>query len=791
MLNKATQKLALILALALQAFNVYAQNGSLRGEVIDAKTGEAIIGVTVRLENTSLGAITNLEGKYFITNIPPKSYNVNAAYIGYATQTKFNIVIRSEGNPDVNFKLEESSTSLGEIVVRSNPFEKVSATPLSIQKLSQEEVAAYPGGNNDIAKVVQSLPGVSGSVGGFRNDVIIRGGAPNENVYYLDGVEIPSINHFSTQGSAGGPVGLLNVSFFEGVTLSSSAFGAQYDNVLSGVLQFDQRNGNNRKMVTNLRVSSSEAALTLEGPLFKGDKKEAKTTYIASVRRSYLQLLFQVIGLPFLPDYWDYQYKINHKINDYNDIYITAVGAIDDLEINEIEEFSPEQQAIQDQIPVIGQYSSTLGVGWRKRFKDNSGFMRTTVSTNYLKNEFRQFDDNINQTGLYLQNNSVENEYRLRYSLTKYIGKWTNTFGLVVVQGNYQTELRNLIFNQQFNTDLSLVRYGAFAQTSSKFFNDRLGFSMGIRTDGNNFTNTGNELWRTLSPRAAVSYKLNKIGNWTANASIGRYFKILPYTTLGFKDNNDEYVNRSAEYIASNHIVAGIEHLLSRASRITLEGFYKYYNNYPVSVIDQISLANKGGGFEVFGSEPITSNGEGQAYGLELLYQQKLTQNFYAVTSFTFYRSEFTNGVDDNFIPAVWDNGVLISLLGGYKLGKNWEISSRYRFLGRTPYAPIDEVATFANYPAIIRDYSRLGSVELDPFSQWDIRIDKKWNFKKWSLDLFLDVQNVLGQQLPAEPSFGLDRDEQGNVIEPQSLIQIPAATNGAVLPSLGIVVNI
>jgi hypothetical protein len=791
MLNKLYFKIVFALPLVACILFASAQNGSLRGTITDAKTGEALIGVTVRLENTSLGAITDLDGKYFITNIPPKSYNILASYIGYKTQTKFNIVVRSEGNPDVNFKLEESSTSLGEIVVRSNPFEKISATPLSIQKLSQEEVAAYPGGNNDIAKVVQSLPGVSGSVGGFRNDVIIRGGAPNENVYYLDGVEIPSINHFSTQGSAGGPVGLLNVSFFEGVTLSSSAFGAQYDNVLSGVLQFDQRNGNNRKMVTNLRVSSSEAALTLEGPLFKGKKEEAKTTYIASVRRSYLQLLFQVIGLPFLPDYWDYQYKINHKINDYNDIYITAVGAIDDLEINKIEDFSPEQQAIQDQIPVIGQYSSTLGVGWRKRFKDNSGFMRTTVSTNYLKNEFRQFDDNINQTGLYLQNNSVENEYRLRYSLTKYIGKWTNTFGLVVVQGNYQTELRNLIFNQQFNTDLSLVRYGAFAQTSTKFFQDRLGFSMGIRTDGNSFTNTGNELWRTLSPRAAVSYKLNKIGNWTANASIGRYFKILPYTTLGFKDNNDEYINRSAEYITSNHVVAGIEHLLSRASRITIEGFYKYYENYPVSVIDQISLANKGGGFEVFGSEPITSDGEGQAYGVELLYQQKLTQNFYAVTSFTFYKSEFTNGVNDNFIPAVWDNGILISLLGGYKFGNNWEISSRYRFLGRTPYAPIDEAATFANYPAVIRDYSRLGSVELDPFSQWDIRIDKKWNFKKWSLDLFLDVQNVLGQQLPAEPSFGLDRDEQGNVIEPRSLIQIPAATNGAVLPSLGIVVNI
>ncbi|MEY2924905.1 MAG: hypothetical protein RLZZ337_1453, partial [Bacteroidota bacterium] len=456
-------------------------NGTIRGKITDSKTGEALLGVTVRLEGVSLGAISDELGEYTIANIPPKTYNIEASYIGYESVTRFNIVVRSEGNPDLNFQLSESASSLGEVVVKSNPFQKLSATPLSIQKLSQEEVAAYPGGNNDIAKVVQSLPGVSGSVGGFRNDVIIRGGAPNENVYYLDGIEIPTINHFSTQGSAGGPVGLLNVSFFEGVTLSSSAFGAQYDNVLSGVLQFDQRTGNAREFVGNIRVSSSEAAFTAEGPILKKDKSESNTTYIASLRRSYLQLLFQAIGLPFLPDYWDYQYKINHKLNDYNDIYVTAVGSIDDLAINQLDNFDPEQQAIQDQIPVIGQYSSTFGVGWRKRFKDNTGFMRTTVSSNYLKNEFSQYDDNVNRTGLYLQNNSIENEYRARFDVTKYVGKWTNSFGLVVVNGNYTTESQNLVFNRSFTSDLSLMRYGIFGQTATKVLDDKMGVSFGVR----------------------------------------------------------------------------------------------------------------------------------------------------------------------------------------------------------------------------------------------------------------------------------------------------------------------
>ncbi|MEL0011738.1 MAG: TonB-dependent receptor, partial [Bacteroidota bacterium] len=291
---------------------ILAQNGDLRGTITDSKTGEALFGATVFLENTNLGAATDADGAFVIRNIVPASYNIRISYIGYAPKILFNVVVRSEGNALLNVALESSDTSLEELVVTVNPFTKLETTPLSIQNLSQEEIASYPGGNNDIAKVIQSFPGVSGSVAGFRNDVIIRGGAPNENVYYLDGIEIPTINHFSTQGSAGGPVGLLNVSFFEGVTLSASSFAASYDNTLSGVLEFDQRNGNTRKFVGNFRLGSSESAFTFEGPLFKGDNEEANTSYILSVRRSYLQVLFKAIGLPFLPDYWDYQYKVNH-----------------------------------------------------------------------------------------------------------------------------------------------------------------------------------------------------------------------------------------------------------------------------------------------------------------------------------------------------------------------------------------------------------------------------------------------------------------------------------------------
>ncbi len=774
----------------LLSLQLIAQSGTLSGNITDSKTGEPLIGATVRLDGTDIGAATDFEGNYTIKDIPTKTYNLTASYIGYQDQTKYNVVIRSEGNYDINFQLDENISELTEVVVTANPFEKLEETPLSIQKLSQEEVAAYPGGNNDIAKVVQSLPGVSGSVAGFRNDVIIRGGAPNENVYYLDGVEIPNINHFSTQGSAGGPVGLLNVSFFEGVSLTTSSFGAQYDNVLSGVLQFDQRNGNSREFVGNVRVGASESALTVEGPLFKKDQETSNTTFIASVRRSYLQFLFQAIGLPFLPDYWDYQYKVNHKIDEYNDIFITGVGSIDDLSINEMDDLDPEQKAIQEQIPVITQRTNTMGISWKHRFKDKSGFMQTTLSNNMLKNTFFRYQDNVNQTGLYFQNDSKEQETKLRYRITKFMGKWTTSYGFSVQNVDYSNISQNLVNNFSYNTGINFFRYGVNAQTSAKLLKDRLGVSFGLRMDGNDFMDSGNEIYRTLSPRAALSYKLTNTGKWTANMSIGRYYKIPPYTILGFQDNAGAFFNSSTNYIQSDHFVAGIEYLINKSSRFTVEGFLKLYDDYPVSITDSVSIANKGAGFEVLGNEPVSSAGKGKTYGLEFLYQQKFNGKYYAIVSYTLYKSLFTGFDRSNFQPSAWDNRHILSLTGGYKFKKNWEISSRYRFLGKAPYAPTDQDATLANYPAVIKDYDDFGTQRLDPFSQLDLRVDKKFNFEKFSLDLYLDIQNVLNQSTPSEPNFGLDRDDNGDVIPPATLIRVDTEDNSSVLPSIGIVLN-
>jgi len=765
----------------------YGQNtGQITGTVIDERS-RPVAGASVYLEGTSTGTQTDFDGNFTISEIEPGSYNVIASYVGYESQTRFNFIVRSKGTPQLNFVLVETPQALDEVVIdASNQISRPRETPLSTQTLSAVEIATYPGSNNDVVQVAQTLPGVSPSVGGFRNDLIIRGGAPNETVYYLDGMEIPNINHFATQGSAGGPVGLINVSFIDNVTLSTSAFGTQYDNPLSGVLQFSQRRGRQDGFQGNFRISASEAALTLEGPLFKGDKERSNTTYLVSVRRSYLQFLFGLIGLPFRPNYWDYQYKVDHRIDEYNSISLIGIGSIDDFTLEAPDDFDEDQQAQLDQAPFIDQQTNAIGLSWRRRFKDGSGFMQTTLSNNTLKNEFSRFRDSENEEGLYFNNDAIESETKLRWQATRFIDDWKLTGGINLQYSDYQNNTLDVIGQNAYNTEIDFFKYGFNLNATRSFFDDTFDVSFGFRLDDDTFTGADN-LLSTFSPRLSLSYEFTE--NWRVNATAGRYFKLPPYTILGFRDTSGQLANRNVNYTRSDHYVLGLQHYFSPSSSISVEGFYKYYDNYPVSVRDGVSLANKGAGFEVLGNEEIVTDGRGRSYGAEFLFEQKLTGNFYGILSYTFFYSEFTGLDRDQFLPSVWDSRHLLSFVGGYKLKRNWEVSARYRFAGETPFVPVDQDATLENYPEIVLDYSRLGEEKLGIFSQLDIRIDKRWDFDRLSLNIFVEAQNVLSQDIPQPPEFGLLRDGSGQIVEPRSLTELER-DSGQIIPSIGVVVD-
>ncbi|MBG8555853.1 TonB-dependent receptor [Hymenobacter guriensis] len=768
-------KLLYLVLFLLISFNGLGQStGILTGVVRDRKTQETIPGATIVLEGTSLGVSSDAEGRYRLSEIPTGSYNVRATLVGYEPLLRANVVITSGNAAIINLELSGSSQQLGEVqVVGSRAIRVATAeTPLSVQRINTEEIKSNPGGNFDISKVIQTLPGVggggTGGTSGFRNDIIIRGGAPNENVYYLDGIEVPVINHFQTQGSGGGPTGILNVSFIEDVTLSSSAFEARYDNALSSVLQFRQRDGNPDRVQGNVRLSGTEVAGTLEGPLAKN------TTFLASARRSYLQLLFKAIDLPIRPNYWDFQYKVTTKLSPKTTLTSLGLGAIDHFELAVPRKTSPDKEYTLRSTPTIDQWNYTVGLALRQLLP--GGYLNVALSRTQLDNKLDQFEDRTTteEADRVLLTRSGETENKLRVDVNKSVGRWQYAYGVVGQYVQYDSRFFNRVrsevrdaqgnlmspqVNVSFQTAIDFARFGAFGQlTRTLLPDDRLTLSAGLRADGNSFTDGGANLLRTLSPRVSASYALAQ--RWNLNASVGRYYKIPPSTILGFRDEADRAVNQKARYIRSDHYVAGLEFLPAATTRFTLEGFYKKYSHYPVSVRDGISLANLGGDFAALGNEAVQSTGLGRAYGAELFFQQKLTRKIFAVASFTAFRSEFS-GVNGHFRPTAWDSRFLASALLGRKFSKGWEMGFKYRFAGGSPYTPFDLEASQASYLAVGRgvlDYSRLNTVRLGNFQQFDFRLDKKFNWRRTSIDLFVDVQNAFLIANPGTPSYTFQR---------------------------------
>lgn len=725
-------------------------NGKLSGTIINKTTQKQVSGLSIQLTPNNAKTLTDSLGNFRFTQLKPGAYTLEISGVGYLTKQLNNIVITTGNENSLQIEVDEFINLLNSVTVtgkRSSAKAATMESPLSIQRLTTEDIKSNPGGFFDISRVIQSLPGVGGGAAGgtFRNDIIIRGGAPSENVFYLDGIEVPIINHFGTQGSGGGPKGILNVLLIEDVKLSSSAFDAKYDNALSSVFQFKQKNGNPNKIQGNIRLSLTENAITFDGPLSK------KTTFTTSARTS-LGLLFKALNFSFLPSYTDFQFKTTTRINDKTTLTFLGIGAIDKFKFIVPDSLTPENQYDVNSNPSINQNSYTIGATLKKIIP--GGFWNLSISRNSLDNQANKFANNINpiESERTLKINSIEAENKIRFDVTKNYDNITLSYGVTtqiigfdnifyqVLNRSTNPAIPSLILNSTSSTNF--IRYGAFTQVGTRILNNKLSLSGGVRVDANNLSNSESNPFKQLSPRLSASYSITDLLRF--NSSVGIYYRLPTYTQLNYTNNVSGLKSNPGDYIKSTHYVAGFEYLPKNTTRFTVEGFYKGYSNYPVSIVDGISLANKGTDFGAIGNEAIASSGIGRAYGIELFAQQKLTDKLFGVFSYTLYRSEFT-GLNNKYVAASWDNRQLISMTAGYKLPRNWEIGLKFRYQGAAPYTPYDEVASRANFLTLgtgIFDYAKINSGRLKAFNSGDLRIDKKWNKKKTTIDFFLDITN-------------------------------------------------
>lgn len=762
----------------------------IKGTVIDKASRQPLEFINVLILGLGRGAVTDAEGHFNIQEVPPGIYRLQVSAVGYKTVLTPEYIVSTK-DLTIQIETEENLTELEGVTVTASPFRRDLESPVGLRIIGLQEIEKSPGANRDISRIVQSYPGVAFSPAGYRNDLIVRGGSPSENRFYLDGVEIPNINHFSTQGASGGPVGIINADLVREVNFYTGAFPADKGNSLSSVLDFKLRDGDMERNSLKATLGASEVSLASNGHLGK------KTSYLVSVRQSYLQFLFDMLGLPFLPTFTDAQFKLKTRFNTTNELTVLGLGGIDNMKLNTKLD-GEKAEYILSYLPKIQQETFTLGAVYRHYA--GAHVQSVVISHSYLNNRNTKYlnNDESSAENLSLKLRSVEQETKFRIENASTFGNWKVNLGANLDYSQYTNTTFQRVYIDggktfDYHTYLGFWRWGLFGTISYATPDERFTTSLGVRTDANNFSSGMKGMSDQLSPRLSLSYRLTDGVYLSGNA--GLYYQLPPYTGLGFKDNNGKLVNKYLRYMRVSQESIGLSWRPRNTFELSIEGFYKKYDKIPFSIVDGIPLACKGNDYGVIGNEALSSTSQGRAYGAEILMKWLIAKKLNLSTSFTLFKSEYRNNKESEYIASAWDNRYIFNMSGTYNFPHNWSLGMKVSCIGGAPYTPydIDKSSLVTAWNAQGRpyyDYGQYNTGRLPAFGQLDVRVDKTFYLKRCMLGFYIDLQNVTNSKFRQPDilmSTGVIENPSAPIAEQRYKMKYISQKSGTLMPTLGI----
>lgn len=755
----------LLLLFFILTINIYSQelNGSIKGRVLEKNTLLPLPFANVIIPGTNYGASTDLNGNFIINNVPVGIYELRASVIGYKAVVVSDVMVKPAKTVQVNFELVPEIIEIKDVVVKADFFNKNILEPVSSRSFSQEEIRRSPGGFEDVVRSLSVLPGIAQTDAG-RNDLVVRGGAPSENLYVVDGYEIPNINHFGTQGATGGPISFINLDFVRDVSFSTGGFPVLYGDKISSTLKINLREGNDVNYGFKGTLSATLFGFDFEGPAFNQN-----SSFIISARRSYLDFIFKAAGFSFVPEYYDLLAKYDHKLDNINSISFLYIGAFDRVRF-----FNDTEEKRQNNARILGsnQTQYIAGLSYKRVF--SNGYMNLRYYRNFTDFETRQSDTLLNPI---FKNISKEEENNFQLDVVhKFFKNLEMNFGASIkliefdadiLFPSFRTTFGDVLPDLTINKSRNFIKGASYINFNSNFYQKIL-VNAGIRFDYFNAIKNSSY----FSPRLSLSYIVNDV--FTLNFSTGIYKQFPSLIWLAANPANE-----NLKAIDAKQFIAGFDYLLREDVQVKLEGFIKNYSNYPASLLrPYLILANTGAGFagsddnfSSFGLESLVSEGKGFSRGVEVSIQKKMSDiPLYGIFSFTYSKTEFTS-LDGIKRSGVYDQNWIINLSGGYRFNMYWEISTKFRFASGRPYTPFDD-----NGRQNITDYN---SRRLKSTHSLDLRVDRRWMFKKWTMITYLDIQNIYNQKNLS----GIRWDPIKKAVDETSSIGI--------LPSIGISVEL
>ncbi|MGE5314198.1 MAG: TonB-dependent receptor [Acidobacteriota bacterium] len=749
---------ALILVTPAQAQKRHAV---LSGTVIDAATRAPIEGSIILILDSPWGAITDRSGRFTLSFVPSDRIRVQASALGFAPAVLRTGRIAEGDTLELSIALQEKTIQVGEVLVSGIvPFD----SSLSIQPVHVMDarlVRNTAGAFDDVVRTVSILPGMA-QTKPEHNDLYVRGGSSTENLFFIDNVEVPNINHFGAQGSTGGTMSFVNFEFLENVTFSNGGFGVRYGDRLSSVLSLGLRSGRTDRMRGKASISATMAGLNLEGPV------GGAGSFLFSARRSYLDPVFRFYGFGFIPYFWDFLGKATLALDASNSIDILSVAAIDRMTVNNATEqnrYDNERMIFSDQNLVVS------GVTWKRKLARNGSFS-LTARKSYA-------DFNYNQMGKvfghYLKNISYEDENSLRADLkTRLSDQGVLSSGIegrlakldsrmvakVIATGFAEYKYTIPVDTTQRSTAYKADAYVEYAHTLG-----RLTASAGLRADY--FSMIANET--VVAPRLRLSYEANE--RTTVTASAGRFYQSPSYIWL----MTNPY-NRGLNHLGMNQYTAGVTYQPSADWSVSVEVYEKRYFNYPVSLTrPYLVMVNSGEdvtdiaeAYTAFGLDFLQSLGTGRARGIDILVEKQLSGlPLFGRASLSIGQTRF-RALDGNERPASSDQPVVFNAGGGWLPDEKWEFTGTFRYSSGRPYAPIARTSFY------LRSCAEYNTARTDANHRLDLRAARKWETDSFRLSAYIDIQNVYNRPWRGVPFYS-DRNKR---------MELPTSTG--IVPSVG-----
>jgi len=768
----------LILILVASTSLLTAQiTGTISGRVIDERSQKPLIGTNVIVLDANFGTSTDQDGNFVISNIPVGTYRLRFDFIGYEPQLKTDVVVISANPVTVNIELSESILEGEVVTVTGGYFTQEKKIQTSTIGLSKEEIRRFPGGFEDVVRTVSTLPGVAINSAGGRNDLLVRGGGPSENLYVINNIEVPNINHFGTQGNSSGSLSFVNLDFVEDVTFSTGGFSARFGDKMSSVLSLKMIDKIPPGIESKWTVSATQYGFNFDLPI------NQKGNFIFSARQSYLDLIFKAAGLPFVPVYTDFNIIGNYNITPKDKLFFIGLSAIDNIE--------RDQSTLEKKVTNAGlldnsQYQGISGLNYRRLL--NSGYIDVTLTNSLFRYDFSQMNENEEK---YFKSDADEMETSAKiqhyWVKSKSIGLRTG-ISTKFVKNTNSTTFADSIYDRSGNK-LPIALFGlpqtideSIDANKYSFYSEfdwlatsKLNVNAGIRGDYYQFIDKK----FYIAPRLSLKYSVNS--KLKIRASGGIYYQSPSYVWTS------NPFNSGLKALQNNMGVIGTDYLLRDDIRLSFEGYYKDYSNLPSGTIsgvnDHIVINNTGTGFggrdddfQSFGYFNLNSQGAGNAYGAEFLVQKKYSSiPLYGLMSFSYSKSELLAN-DGNTYPGQYDQRFIFNITGGYIFNSKWEIAGKFRYFTGVPYTTVyrpSENPVRQGYIQNIPD--EYLDNRTDAGHHLDIRIDRYFNFPSWTLIVYLDIQNVYNFKIPQRPNYDFWDDS------------IVTSSSIGVLPSIGI----